>query len=226
MSPPARRKRPAKKAGKPPPLPVGQPVPALSGRQWAAWRALTLTHSLIVPILSKRLQNLCGIIWVEYMILSALGRAREQRELDGVPDKGMRLKELAIMAGVTNPALRTAVERLRGDGGNDRPGTEFVTEHRNPMDERSFLIRLTPAGVELLKTADLEVAWFARKWFVDAGSDADLEALHRVLGACCARFDVAVDTRLPAPRPGPPAPSVPVRIGGILPVDLPTERGL
>lgn len=188
-------------------------APPLSNEQWAAWRSLALSHALIMPILEKRLKMATSLLWVEYMILSALGRAREQRLAESIGDKGMRMTDLAVMAGVTNPAIRAAVNRLLGLRGTTQtnpapiPGaTAFVDQRRNPDDEKSWLIRLTPAGAELLAKADLEVSGFVRKFVIDSVSDADLVVMRQALTAICSRFGVGVDATLPAPRP-PGSPS-------------------
>ena len=103
-------------------------------------------------------------------------RGSHRRILQMIPPEGIRITDLALLAGMTKQALGEFVDGLEGSG--------FVTSRRDPADGRVKLVTRTAQGDQAAATAqraleDVERAW--RKEIGAAHYDAMKQAL-RVLG--------------------------------------------
>ena len=128
---------------------------------YSASRQMTATYR---PILEEH-----DLTYPQYLVLLALW------EKDG-----QSVKELAARLRLDYGTLSPLVKRLESHG--------RVARSRNPQDERSTLVTLTPAGDALRPLA-------SRLWTHAAEalhmSEADLATLRRLVGTVRDRLDVA-----------------------------------
>lgn len=107
----------------------------------------------------------------------------------------MRMSRLSELLGIDTSVTSRHVAHAAQRG--------WLERLPDPADGRSRLLRLTPAGRDLIDSlGDRAVAMIARK--LADWSDAELDALTTMLGRLRADFG---DCRIPGPRDdGPPAP--------------------
>jgi DNA-binding MarR family transcriptional regulator len=90
---------------------------------------------------------------------------------ENIDPGGTRLTELAARAGMTHPSMSELVSTLEQRG--------YVTRVPDPTDGRARLVRLTPLGKKLARTAIREIAAIRADWeqrVAAAGLRGDLAA--------------------------------------------------
>lgn len=110
------------------------PSDLISAEQLAAWRAFLRAHSNMLRRLGRDLDEagLPPLAW--YDVLAALRDA---------PDKSLKQVELAEQVLLSNSGLSRLIDRIESKG--------LVERTACPYDRRSFHVRLTAAGAEMLE---------------------------------------------------------------------------
>jgi DNA-binding MarR family transcriptional regulator len=109
-------------------------VDPLTPAEEAAWRALARAALIIPRLLDADLRSAEGLNVTEYNVLMNLSE---------VPDRALRMTELANYVSVTVSGLTRVIERLSRDG--------LVTRVRSDTDGRGQLAVLTDAGLRRLE---------------------------------------------------------------------------
>src|SRR5215218_3233319 len=109
-------------------------LPRIDSEQLAAWRAFLRAHSTMLRRISRDLDDagLPPLSW--YDVLAALREA---------PEQNLRQVELAEQVLLSNSGLSRLVDRIEQKG--------LVSRTACPGDRRSFHVRLTDEGAELLE---------------------------------------------------------------------------
>jgi DNA-binding MarR family transcriptional regulator len=100
-------------------------------------------------------------------------RGSHRRILQMIPAGGIRITDLARMAGMTKQSLGEFVDWLEGRG--------FVTSGRDPADGRVRLVTRTADGDTAADTATRAIAAVERRWRQEIGParyDAMMQALR------------------------------------------------
>jgi DNA-binding MarR family transcriptional regulator len=133
--------------------------------QQRSWRALVMGTTLLFDRLDEDLRRSFDISLVEYEILVRLS------ERDGQ----MRMAALADALAHSRSRVTHTVTRMEKQG--------LVQRSSSPDDGRGILATLTEKGHELLVRAAPTHVTGVREHLVDLASDADFEALGRVMDA-------------------------------------------
>ena len=133
--------------------------------QQRAWRALVMGTTLLFDRLDEDLRRAFDISLVEYEILVRLS------ERDGQ----MRMAALADALAHSRSRVTHTVTRMEKQG--------LVQRSSSPEDGRGILATLTEKGHDLLVRAAPSHVTGVREHLVDLASDADFEALGRVMDA-------------------------------------------
>jgi DNA-binding MarR family transcriptional regulator len=103
-------------------------------------------------------------------------RGSHRRILQMIPPQGIRITDLAMLAGMTKQALGEFADGLEGSG--------FISSRRDPVDGRVRLVTRTARGDQAAVTAQQAIEEVERAWRKEIGAaryDAMKEVL-RVLG--------------------------------------------
>ena len=138
---------------------------ALSAKELAAWRGLLVTHSRLVAALDEELEREHGLPLGSYEVLLQLADAE---------DHSLRMGELADHLLLSRSGLTRLVDRLATRG--------LVERHSCPSDRRGTYARLTPAGLELFRSARPTHLRGVRERFLEPLSAADQERLALIWG--------------------------------------------
>ncbi|AXU17528.1 MarR family winged helix-turn-helix transcriptional regulator [Streptomyces clavuligerus] len=120
---------------------------------------------------------------IHQRVLGEIARALDERHrlsvsefdtLVNIPLDGVRLKDLGSRTVLTQSAVSRMCDRLARRG--------LVTRTPVPEDQRGALVRLTDEGRELLRAAVRTNAEVVERTFAARLGDADLVALHTILG--------------------------------------------
>jgi DNA-binding MarR family transcriptional regulator len=103
-----------------------------------AWRGFLRLHRTVTEELSRRLDRNHGLSLAHYGVLITLVT---------VPDRRMRMTDLAERVLVSPSGMTRAVAWLEGEG--------LVGRERDSGDGRSFIVELTPAGLDRLREAQV-----------------------------------------------------------------------
>ncbi|WP_329957554.1 MarR family winged helix-turn-helix transcriptional regulator [Nocardioides anomalus] len=133
--------------------------------QQRSWRALVMGTTLLFDRLDEDLRRAHDISLVEYEILVRLS------ERDGQ----MRMAALADALAHSRSRVTHTVTRMEKQG--------LVQRSSSPEDGRGILATLTEKGHDLLVRAAPSHVTGVREHLVDLASDADFEALGRVMDA-------------------------------------------
>jgi DNA-binding MarR family transcriptional regulator len=141
----------------------GKPEPRwLTPEQLRAWRELTILMAHLPAVLEAQLKRDAGLSYLEYYVLAGLS---------DMPDRAMRLSDLARIANSELSRLSHLVSRLEQRG--------FVRRVIDCSDGRYTKAVLTDAGyAHLVEAAPAHVAEVEKLVF-DVLDDADVEALRR-----------------------------------------------
>lgn len=149
-------------------MPKEKQVNWLSQEQQRVWRAYLLASARLNERLDADLRCF-GIDLAEYEILVTLEES---------PDHQLRMSELADAVHQSRSRLTHTVSRMEKSG--------HVERTHCPTDRRGVWARLTPAGLDLLKTAAPSHVRAVRTNFVEAIDADDYAALGRAFSAVLA----------------------------------------
>ena len=140
--------------------------PWLNAGQQRAWRAFILGSTLLMDRLDDDLHRACDLSLTEYEILVRLSESEGRR---------LRMAQLADALAHSRSRVTHTISRMEQAG--------LVRRSRSSEDRRGIVTEMTDAGWELLvRIAPVHVAC-VRSHLVELASDADLEALGRVMNA-------------------------------------------
>jgi DNA-binding MarR family transcriptional regulator len=140
--------------------------PWLNAGQQRAWRAFILGSTLLMDRLDDDLHRACDLSLTEYEILVRLSESEGRR---------LRMAQLADALAHSRSRVTHTISRMEQAG--------LVRRSRSSEDRRGIVTEMTDAGWELLvRIAPVHVAG-VRSHLVELASDADLEALGRVMNA-------------------------------------------
>lgn len=108
----------------------------LNQQEQCTWRAFLEASMRLFEVLDRELQQQVGMPLTYYQILAMLSE---------VPDRTLRMSELARRTWSSRSRLSHAVDRLQEKG--------WVTRSSCPSDRRGAFAVLTDAGFEVLKSA-------------------------------------------------------------------------
>jgi len=91
-------------------------------------------------------------------------RGSHRRILQMIPPQGIRITDLALIAGMTKQALGEFVDGLEQSG--------FVRSGRDPADGRVRLITCTDRGDAAAEAARVAIAAVEREWRKELGAEA------------------------------------------------------
>jgi DNA-binding MarR family transcriptional regulator len=106
----------------------------LTAEEQRAWRAYIAATHLLEDAIDRQLQQEAGMPHLYYSILA---------NLSDVPDRRLRMTDLAEKSKITRSRLTYAVTRLEKDG--------LVRREGCPSDKRGSTAILTDAGMEVLE---------------------------------------------------------------------------
>jgi DNA-binding MarR family transcriptional regulator len=138
-----------------------------SERHADAWIGLLETHKAITRALDGELESQFGLTLSSLELLARLAAA---------PDRCLRLSALATAAGLS----LSRVSRIAGT----LESRELLVREPCPDDARAVEAHLTPAGLELMRSAQQTHFASVQQRFFDRLQDGELE----VLAAVFARF--------------------------------------
>ncbi|PIE26056.1 MAG: MarR family transcriptional regulator [Micrococcales bacterium] len=150
-----------------------EPVRLTDEEQWV-WRAFMATHRRLLETLERQLQVVAGLGIQDFLILSMLAEAPQQR---------MRMTELAFMSHGSSSRTSHAVDRLEHRG--------WVQRARTNEDGRGSVAVLTVDGLERVHMATPAQVEVMRTYLFDLVSHDELAVLGRVMFAVMAAFDEA-----------------------------------
>jgi len=125
-----------------------------------AWRGFLRLHRTVTEELSRRLDRTHGLTLAHYGVLITLVT---------LPDRRMRMTDLAERVLVSPSGMTRAVAWLAGEG--------LVRRERDSGDGRSFIVELTPAGLDLLRVAQVTHHACVRELLFDGVGPAELRRL-------------------------------------------------
>ncbi|MFI1357421.1 MarR family winged helix-turn-helix transcriptional regulator [Streptomyces sp. NPDC020898] len=136
----------------------------LTDEEQRTWRAYVHAVTLLEDHLDRQLQRDAGMPHVYFGLLVGLA---------DVPDRRLRMTELAMKAKITRSRLSHAIARLEKNG--------WVRREDCPSDKRGQFAVLTDQGAEVLRrTAPGHVA-AVRQALFDRISDEQRKTLHEVM---------------------------------------------
>jgi DNA-binding MarR family transcriptional regulator len=106
--------------------------------EFRAWRGFLRVHRTVMDELARRLERENDLPLLHYGVLITLVSAPERR---------LRMSDLADQVLTSPSGMTRAVARLREEG--------LVEREHDPDDLRSFLVSLSPAGVQRLREAQV-----------------------------------------------------------------------
>jgi DNA-binding MarR family transcriptional regulator len=140
----------------------------LTAKEQRIWRAYLLGSAQLAERLDADLRRF-GVDLPEYEILVSL---------EEVPDRRIRMSELAVAVHQSRSRLTHTVARMERSG--------LIERTTCPTDRRGVWAQLTPAGLKLLETAAPSHVEAVRRNFVEPIGDQDYRALGRAFAAVIA----------------------------------------
>jgi len=145
--------------------------PWLNDREQATWRAFLALRAKLPAHLARDLQRHSGLSEADYTILV---------ELSEVPEKKLRLGELGARLGWEKTRLSRQFSRMSARG--------LVRREDCPGDARGAFAVLTPKGQDTVATAAPRHVQQVRRWFVDALTPEQLDAMTAIAAAVVDRL--------------------------------------
>ena len=136
----------------------------LEGQRLATWSRFLKAHSAISRRLERDLATEHGLTLSDYDVLVQVAHAPERR---------LRPVEIARAVVLTRSGITRLVQGLERAG--------FVERIDCPDDARGFLVSLTPAGLELVRSARETHLEGVAELFSDRYTDEELETLSALL---------------------------------------------
>ncbi len=146
----------------------------LSESQQKSWRALVMGMTLLLDRLDADLRRGFDISLAEYEILVRLSERPERR---------LRMAQLADAMAHSRSRVTHTVKRMEKAG--------LVARTSTDEDRRGVVCAMTEQGHDLLVRMAPTHVNGVRDYLVDLASDADLEALGRVMNAVADKLVVA-----------------------------------
>jgi DNA-binding MarR family transcriptional regulator len=125
-----------------------------------AWRGFLRLHRTVTEELSRRLDRHHGLTLAHYGVLITLVT---------VPERRMRMTDLAERVLVSPSGMTRVVAWLAGEG--------LVRRERDSGDGRSFIVELTPAGLDRLREAQVTHHACVRELLFDGVGPGELRRL-------------------------------------------------
>lgn len=135
----------------------------LTPEQFAAWSGFLLGHAQIVRALDAELEEEHGLPLTSYDVLI---------QLSLVPDRRLRMFELADAVVLSRSGLTRLVDRLERDG--------LVERERGEVDPRQMYARLTGRGLEVLADATPTHVAGIKERFLERLSDEQTKQLASI----------------------------------------------
>jgi DNA-binding MarR family transcriptional regulator len=135
----------------------------LAAREEAAWTGLLRTRERLMQALDRELEHEHGLSLAEYDVLV---------QLDGAPERSLRMAELADAVLLTRSGITRLVDRLER--------RELIERHRCPSDARGLWAVLTDAGAERLSEAATTHGDGIRRLFLAQLDSDDLNRLTSI----------------------------------------------
>jgi DNA-binding MarR family transcriptional regulator len=146
----------------------------LDESQQRSWRALVMGMTLLLDHLDADLRRTCDVSLGEYEILVRLSER---------PGRKLRMAQLADAMAHSRSRVTHTVQRMEKAG--------LVQRTSSAEDRRGVVCAMTDQGYELLRRMAPVHVNGVRDYLVDLASDADLEALGRVMNAVADKLVVA-----------------------------------
>jgi len=143
----------------------------LAATQQHDWRAFIDGSARLTDALERDLKARHGLSIAEYEILVRLSE---------VPERRLRMAELAACASQSRSRLTHTVARLESKG--------FVSRTDCPSDKRGVFAQLTDTGLDALRSAAADHVATVRDLFIDVIDPVDLRAIGRAFRAVADRI--------------------------------------
>lgn len=134
-----------------------------SDAELRAWRGFLRIHREITDALNNRLSSRHGLTLLHYGVLITLIT---------VPDRRMRMTDIADRVLTSPSGMTRAVARLADQG--------LVEREQDADDRRSYLVWLTPAGINRLREAQVTHHACVRELLFSRLGAADVERLAAI----------------------------------------------
>jgi len=132
----------------------------LDDREQHTWRAFVEMRHALDSGIDRQLSQDAGMSGADYQLLVPLSEA---------PGCRLRARDLGRAVGWDRSRLSHQVRRMESRG--------LVSKESCPTDARGTFVRLTPAGLEAMRTAAAgHVAW-VREHFFDLLTDSEVDSL-------------------------------------------------
>ena len=131
--------------------------------EFRVWRGFLRTHRVVTEELTRRLERAHDLTLLHYGVLITLVTD---------PDRELRMTDLAERVLTSPSGMTRAVNRLAGEG--------LVERRQDPDDRRSFIVRLTPAGVARLREAQVTHHACVREMLLSGLGADDLRRLAAI----------------------------------------------
>ncbi|HET6847888.1 MAG TPA: MarR family transcriptional regulator [Gaiellales bacterium] len=128
--------------------------------EFRVWRGFLRAHRAITDELNRRLARRHDLTLLHYGVLITLIT---------VPERRMRMTDIAERVLTSPSGMTRAVARLEADG--------LVDRDQNDDDRRSFLVSLTPRGVRRLRQAQVTHHACVREMLFQGVGERDLRRL-------------------------------------------------
>lgn len=145
-------------------------VATWSERHADAWIGLLETHKQLTRMLDGELETRYGLTLSSLELLARLAAA---------PDRCLRLSALAGAAGLSLSRVSRIAAALESRG--------LIARQPCPEDARAVEAHLTPAGLELMRTAQRTHFDSVQRAFFDRLDDEEIEALASIFGRMAPR---------------------------------------
>jgi DNA-binding MarR family transcriptional regulator len=151
-------------------------------REFRVWRGFLRVHRTVTDELARRLEERHGLPLLEYAVLITL---------ISEPERRLRMSDLAERVLTSPSGMTRAIAGLRDAG--------LVEREQDPADGRSFVVSLTPAGLRMLREAQVTHHACVRELLFGGLEEDDLERLAAI-------YERAMPGVLDAPVWPSPAP--------------------
>lgn len=132
-------------------------------REFRAWRGFLRVHRTVTDELARRLEERHRLPLLEYAVLITLVSE---------PGRQLRMSDLAERVLTSPSGMTRAIVRLRDAG--------LVEREQDADDGRSFVVSLTPAGLRMLREAQVTHHACVRELLFGGLKGADLERLAAI----------------------------------------------
>jgi DNA-binding MarR family transcriptional regulator len=148
----------------------------LDDREQAAWRGFITMHARLVEHLNRELRNDSGLSGSDYAVLVELSEKDRGR---------LRAFELGDRLGWDKSRLSRHLTRMEQ--------RRLVAREDCPTDARGSIVVLTRQGRRAIEGAAPDHVDKVRRWFLDALTDDQLDAVVAISGAVLAHLERGVD---------------------------------